>query len=198
MSQLQHKYTLELNNNLLQVRISKNFKQQRYDWSTNRHCNAEYELHILLNGSIPVEIEDNDIILHACEGLLIPPGRYHTPLMPNGAIEHFAVSFLVSDGELADELNKKISNYNHFTISEDLAKTCKEIFRECENIGLYRNEKIKALLTDIIISTLRILDPNKKTAADFPATELERADIIDNFFSLQLECKQGAKQLAEQ
>lgn len=198
MSQLQHKYTLELDNNLLQVRISKNFKQHRYDWSTNRHCNAEYELHILLNGSIPVEIEGNNIILEAGKGLLIPPGRYHAPLMPNVPIEHFAVSFFISDGNLAAELNERISNYNHFVISEGLAKTCREIYRECENIGLYRNEKIKALLTDIMISALRILSLNEEATVDFSATEPERADIIDNFFSLQLECKKSAKQLAEQ
>ncbi len=198
MSQLQHKYTLELNNNLLQVRISENFKKHRYNWSTNRHCNAEYELHILLNGNIPVEIEGNNITLEAGEGILIPPGRYHAPLIPNGPIEHFAVSFFVSDSGFASELNERISDYNHFIISEDLAKTCREIYRECENIGLYRNEKIKALLTDIMISALRILDLNKEATTDFSAIEPERADIIDNFFSLYLECKQGAKQLAEQ
>lgn len=198
MSQLQHKYTLELDHNLLQVRISENFKKHRYNWSTNRHCNAEYELHIMLNGSIPVEIEGNNIILEAGEGLLIPPGRYHAPLMPNGPIEHFAVSFFISAGNLAAELDERISDYNHFIISEDLAKTCREIYRECENTGLYRNEKIKALLAGIMISILRILNLNKEAAADFFASEPERADIIDNFFSLHLECKQGAKQLAEQ
>ena len=45
---------------------------------------------------------------------------------------------------------------------------------------------------------MRILNLNKEAAADFFASEPERADIIDSFFSLQPECKQSAKQLADQ
>ena len=54
MNKLQYKYMLRLDNNSLQVRISEKLKNHRYNWSTYRHCNAEYELHILISGKIPV------------------------------------------------------------------------------------------------------------------------------------------------
>jgi AraC-like DNA-binding protein len=196
MSQLQHKHILELEGSLLQVRISKNLKCQRYNWDTFRHCNAEYELHILLGGSMTVEIEDNNILLEAGEGIVISPGRYHAPIMPDSDIEHFAVSFFVTDGDLADKLSEKIPGYNHFNISQEMARICLEIYREYENAGLYCNEKIKALLSELMICVLRILDLNRERETTFFATEMERAEIIDNFFGKQLECIQGEKQLA--
>ena len=196
MNKLQYKYMLRLDNNSLQVRISKNIKKQRYDWTTFRHCNAEYELHILLGGSMTVEIEDNNVLFEAGDGIVIAPGRYHAPIPSGSAIEHFAVSFIVTDGKLADELSNKIHEYKHFNISEDMAKICPEIYREYESASLYCNEKIKALLSWLMISVLRILDLNRESTPTFLAPELERADIIDNFFGLSLEYIQGAKQLA--
>lgn len=198
MSQLQYKHILELEGSLLQVRISKNIQSQRYNWDTYRHCNAEFELHILLGGSMTVEIEDNNILFEAGEGIVISPGRYHAPISGGVPIEHFTVSFAVIGGKLTSELSEKIHDYNHFNISEQMAKICPEIYREYENAGLYCNEKIKALLSELMISVLRILDLNRESASDFFTTEPERAEIIDSFFGLQLECIQGEKQLAEQ
>ena len=198
MSQLQHKHTLELDDALMQVRISKNIQSQRYNWDTYRHCNAEYELHILLDGSMSVEIEGNNVLFEKGEGIVIPPGRYHAPIANQSEIEHFAVSFIVTGGKLALELSEKIHHYKHFNISEQMAKICPEIYSEYENAGLYCNEKIKALLSDLMISVLRILDLDKQNATTFFSTEPERAEIIDSFFGLQLECIKGEKQLAEQ
>ena len=198
MNKLQYKYMLRLDNNSLQVRISEKLKNHRYNWSTYRHCNAEYELHILISGKIPVEIEENNFILKAREGIVIIPGQYHAPLKPIEDIEHFSLSFSVAEGELADSLVSEISGYRHFNVSEDMCNTCLEIYNECEHCCSYRNERLKALITNLVISVVRKLDLNKKETNAFLAPELERADIIDNFFGLSLEYIQGAKQLANQ
>ncbi|MBQ8606542.1 MAG: helix-turn-helix transcriptional regulator [Clostridia bacterium] len=198
MSQLQYKHMLELDNSLLQVRLSKNIKNQRYTWDSLRHCNAEYELHILLGGRMTVEIEDTNALLEAGEGIIISPGRYHTPIMQGLPIEHFSVSFIATDGKLARELSEKLCDCYHFNISEEMVKICLEVYREYENGGLYCNEKIKALLFCLMISVLRILEPGKESETAFFTTELERAEIIDSFFGQQLEFIQGEKQLAEQ
>ena len=198
MNKLQYKYMLRLDNNSLQVRISEKLKNHRYNWSTYRHCNAEYELHILISGKIPVEIEENNFILKAREGIVIIPGQYHAPLEPIEDIEHFSLSFSVAEGELADSLVSEISGYRHFNVSEDMCNTCLEIYNECEHCYSYRNERLKALITNLVISVVRKLDLNKKETNAFLAPELERADIIDNFFGLSLEYIQGAKQLANQ
>lgn len=198
MNKLQYKYMLRLDNNSLQVRISEKLKNHRYNWSTYRHCNAEYELHILLNGKIPVEIEEKNVVLKAREGIIIIPGQFHAPLKPIEDIEHFSLSFSVPEGELADLLNSEITSYMHFDISDDMCKTCLEIYSECEHCNSYRNERIMALITNLMISVLRKLDLDKKDNGAFSAPELERADIIDNFFGLSLEYVQGSKQLASQ
>jgi len=198
MNQLQHKYTLHLNNHLLHVRISKNFEQHRYEWISSRHCNAEYELHIILKGRIPFEIEDKQIILEARQGILISPGQYHAPLQTTGEFDHFSLSFTPSNNDLADILQNEIPNHRIFSISADMLQECHMIYRECSIGSVYRNAKIHALLTSLMISVLLRLNLDSKSTVALSATELERAEIIDEFFSEHLNNHQGAMHLAQQ
>ncbi len=197
MSDLKHKYTIRLNNNVLQVRILKNFEKQRYIWEATRHCNAEYELHIVLKGRIPVEVEDNHLLLEVRQGILIPPGQYHAPLSPSGEFERFPIGFSVLEGDLADVLHKEISNYRIFNITTDILQECLAIYREFNICSLFRDVKMTALLTSLMISVLQNLNLNPTDTTALSITELERIDIIDDFFASQLRERLGAEQLAK-
>ena len=198
MNQLQHKYIIHLHNNLLQVRISKRIEEQRYTWVASRHCNAEYELHILLKGRIPVEVEENHFLLESRQGILILPGRYHAPLESIGELEHFSLSFTILDGELSERLHAKITNAKLFSISTEMLQECLAIYNECNINSAYRNEKIHSLLTSLIISVLRNMELHPSTTPILSSTELERTEIIDNFFDEQLKDHVGSEQLAKQ
>lgn len=198
MNDLQYKYTINLTGNMLQVRFSKNPEKHRYSWNSTRHCNAEYELHFLLKGRIPVEIEENHLLLDTRQAVLILPGKYHAPLNPSEELEHFSISFSVLEGELADILHRDIQNYKLFNISTDMLQECVAIYHECNICSMYCNEKIAALLTSLMISVLRNLNLSTTSVPFLSVTELERADIIDNFFGTQLIEPLKAEQLSKQ
>lgn len=195
---LQYKYILRFNDNVLQVRISKNLQEHRYRWDTIRHCNAEYEIHILLKGRIPVEVEESLFFIEVGQGLLILPGKYHAPQNSSDALEHFSIGFSVLEGGLADILHNEIQNCKPFSITTDMLQECLEIYREFNTYNIYRNEKISALLSSIMISVLRNLNLSKLNSTVFSITELERTDLIDAFFALSLKEPLKAEQLAKQ
>ena len=198
MKHLQYKHTLHLHSNTLQARIPKSFEHQRYHWNASRHCNAEYELHILLKGKIRVEVEQTHLLLEACQGILILPGQYHAPLEVCEAPEHFVLSFTLQSGALAEALQREISGFRVFTLSTDMLQECLAIWQECNIPSAYRNEKIHALLTSLMISVLRKLNLSPAVTPTPSTSEIDRADIIDNFFDEQLKDRLGAEHLAKQ
>lgn len=198
MKQLQYKHTLHLHNNLVQVRISKNFEHQRYHWDVSRHCNAEYELHILLKGKVRMEVENTHLLLEARQGVLILPGQYHVPLEICEDPERFVLSFTLSDGDLAESLQKEVSGFRVFSLSTDMLQECLSIYQEYSVLSAYRNEKIHALLTSFMVSMLRRLNSGPAAVSALSSSEIERTDIIDNFFDEQLKDCLGAEYLAKQ
>lgn len=48
-------------------------------WEEKRHCNAQWELHLILEGACRVDLEESVCRLSAGEALLIPPGRTTDP-----------------------------------------------------------------------------------------------------------------------
>ena len=198
MKQLQYKHILHLQDEIIQVRLSKHFQQIRYHWDAFRHCNAEYELHLLLRGQIRMEVEQTTLLLEARKGILILPGQYHVPLEEYDNPEHFVLSFTLPEGELAESLHRDISSFKIFSLSADMLQECLAIFQECSILSPYRNEKIHALLTSLMISILRRLNLSPATSPSLSNSEIERADIIDNFFDAHLKDRLGAEDLAKQ
>lgn len=198
MKQLQYKHTLHLQNNILQVRISKHFEQIRYHWDASRHCNADYELHILLRGQLRMEIAETPLLLEARKGVLILPGQYHVPLEEYENPEHFVLSFTLQEGELAQALQHENDGFKVFSLSTDMLQDCLAIFQECSVLSPYRNEKIHALLTSLMISVLRRLNVRPTAEPSLSISEIERTDIIDNFFDEHLKDRLGAEALAKQ
>ena len=194
MELLRYKYKVQLNNNLLQVRISKNMQNHRYGWDTLRHSNAEHELHIVLKGAVYVEVEDKRFCLDARQGIVIPAGLYHAPTSASEQLERFSISFFVQEGELKNDL----AECKVFNVSTDMLQNCNEIYRECESSNAYRDKKVEALITSLVISVMRSLNLNLKQSKSYSWAELERTDIIDNFFDVDLKQNRGAADLAKQ
>lgn len=198
MRQLQYKHTLHLQNNILQVRIAKDFEHQRYHWIASRHCNAEYELHILLKGKVRMEVENTNLLLEARQGVLILPGQYHVPLEICEDMDRFVLRFTLSSGELADALQSEISSFKVFSLPMDMLQECLAIYREYNVLSAYRNEKIHALLTSFMVSVFRRLNLSPMAAPTLSSTEIDRTDIIDDFFDEHLKDRLGAEHLAKQ
>lgn len=198
MNSLQYKFTLLIDNSPILVRIANNFGQHRNHWIASRHCNAEYELHILLKGRIPVEIEEQHFILESRQGILVAPGQYHFPSNTNEEIDHFSLSFSITEGKILGLLHDEIPAFKLFNISTEILQDCLAIFYEYDAYPTYCNEKIQALLTSLFVSLLRELNLKTSKITARTTTEFERTEIIDDFFAEHLQNLRRADDLATQ
>lgn len=186
MKQFQSKYVVQLDDNVVEMRISEKSCEHRYSWDASRHCNADYELHVMLRGEVSVEVEQSVNHLSAGQAMLIMPGKYHMPTYPDGQIDHFSISFSFLKGGLERVLQSEISDCKVFRFSADTLHECTEVYNECTLRNMFSNKKIELLLTSIIISTFRCLEHATADKNEYLPNELVRSDIIDNFFDLSI------------
>ena len=183
----------------LRLWMNENIDQFRHNWDCRRHSNADYELHIILNGGCDIEVEDKKYALKKGQAILIAPGQYHCPNPNPGAFERFSMSFSVEEGQLADQLESTVADSMRYSVSEKTEALCGEIFRECIGRTTFSQERLQLLLTDLMIQQFRLLkmrsQPRKKTEIADHNAYFAR---IDDFFEVNMAENVGAEELAEE
>lgn len=91
--------------------MSEELYLQKHVWDSNRHSNADYELHIVLCGACTVDVEDRRYTLRGRQAILIAPGHYHRPKSLPGDFEHLALSFSISEGSLLTALQALVPSW---------------------------------------------------------------------------------------
>lgn len=168
-------------------------------WDTGRHCNATYELHMILRGSCQVEVKDQLLTLTEPQALLIAPGQYHHPKTFSADFERLFVYFTPSKGTLRLSLRKNIPMYQVFTVTPEILQICHSIAKESIAGKEHRKDMIQALLTQLILHTDRLLQLTKVSLSDTDTyAEDSRISQIDNFFEDNFHCHAGRAQLAKQ
>lgn len=178
MSDIQNTFSIQLGNEHILTRLSTQFEHQRYQWDSFRHCNAEFELHIILEGNCRLEIDEHTLVLDPMQAIIIPPGCYHRPAVTSETIERFSLSFTLAHEVVTKHMNKP------FRIPAELEPICKSVYHEYNLNSAYCNEMIHALLSKFFIILLRhlhvaetFINP-KQTPED-----TQRIELIDNFFT---------------
>lgn len=179
--------------------MNENIDQFRHNWDCRRHSNADYELHIILNGSCDIEVEDKKYALKKGQAILIAPGQYHCPNPNPGAFERFSMSFSLVEGQLETQLRGKAGSSMCYVVSEKTVAICQNVFGECTERSAFSQERLQLLLTDLMIQQFRYL---KMQSA--PRKKQEIADHnayfarIDDFFEVNMAENVGAEKLAEE
>jgi len=91
-------------------------------WNVGRHCNADFEVHILLTGSCVMEIGSQEILVPSGNAVLVPPGAYHCLHQTSEDFEWFCFSFhspqqRFSQNLLTQLIIKSISEYYSQVVS---------------------------------------------------------------------------------
>lgn len=191
-------YSIQLENQLLLLRLPDWSQYAENRWDTERHCNGEFELHILLHGTCCVEVEEENITLGERQALLIAPGQYHRP-RASGELLRFSVSFSVIEGELADLLRERIASSCLFPLDGQLEQVCRAIRYEAASVNFCRREMLQALVTQMMLLVLRGLKlmPEQRQYNPIVA-EQSRAEQIDSFFERHFADRAGKQKLAQQ
>lgn len=176
------------------IRIN-DLRKGRFSWDTQRHCNADYELHMILSGACTISVEEHQYALSAGEAILISPGHYHLPLTISEAFQKVSVSFFPYSGKVAESFQDtgmvKIIN-----LSDTMRQLAFQILDECDKGFPFHRDLMAAMLTQSMVHLLRRLAVPERVAAT-EVSNAWRTDIIDNFFSEELDYGTEA-QLAEQ
>lgn len=192
------RYPIKLEQGYLSFSFADN-NVRNYTWNSKRHCNAEYELHVILNGTCAVDVEDKQYEVKEKQAILIAPGIYHKPHMHMENFERFSLGFTVSEGSLLAALKKTVPQCLCFYPSKDLLEYCNLFIQESVYVYPSKDIALKALASLLMISLLRDLRLIKNDKSENKmVNEKERTAVIDNFFERNFSQKNGCASLAEQ
>jgi len=171
---------------------------KKHSWNSDRHSNAEYELHIVLQGVVQVDVEDRHYSLKEQQAILIAPGQYHLPRALPGPFERFSLSFSVSEGPLLACLRRQIPSCRVFSITPEMDAICRSIYNECGTKPAFWQNLQQPLLSTLIIHLFRLLHlDNSVQPVHTKANEPVRTDLIDDYFEQHFARKAGLSDLAE-
>lgn len=191
-------FSIALEDQLLLLRLPELDPYAENRWDTERHCNGEFELHILLRGTCWVEVEEQNILLGEGQALLIAPGKYHRP-RASGELLRFSASFSVAEGALAEALRARIASSCCFPLDRQLEQVCQAIRHETASVNFCRREMLQAQVTQLMVLMLRrlklTLEPRERSPV---AAERSRAELIDGFFEQHFADRAGKQALAQQ
>lgn len=172
---------------------------RKYTWNSERHCNAEYELHVILRGKCTLDVEDSQHQLHGGQAVLIAPGKYHKPSSVPGDFERFSLSFSLSEGMLLSAMKQAVPQSVCFHPSQDFMQYCKRFIGESERKTPFQKHAQEALLTLLAVTLIRELQLANYQADQWEAEETPgRIDLIDNYFERHFHEKNGCTVLANQ
>ena len=191
------KFIIPLEEDEATIRLSHKFGESRRIWNTDRHCNAEYELHVILEGNCRLEIENEAYELAPAQAVIIAPGQYHYPQVAPGPFQRFSLSFSLSGGLPLRALRSQIPVCRLFDAEEEMLILCRSIFQEYASNAPYRRELVSASLTALIIRSLRRLDLLPMPQRTEPTPEAVRIDLIDQYFVDHFAEAGGEEALAE-
>lgn len=166
-------------------------------WNTARHCNAGYELHIILKGSCDLDVAAKTHLLESGTAILIAPGEYHMPHVTSADFLRLSIPFSLSEHHLAKALRQAIPASMVFSLPPELLQLSHLILTELKGQQSFSAELLPALLTNLLINVFRMLrvpDSLGNNTAEVPADW--RTDVIDSFFEDHMACYGTEDQLA--
>ena len=192
-------FKVTLDGEPLLLRIRRDQYARKRVWDTNRHCHAEYELHIILGGSCQVDVEDRRYSLPERSAILIAPGQYHHPVVLEGEFARFTLGFSSNGSKLQRLLKERLSSCAVFPVNAQIQRLCNDVFFESAAGNAYRTELQQALVTQLVISVLRLLGLTEQSHEE-PQNQIgvERVSYIDDFFEHHFADKAGEETLAQQ
>ncbi len=177
-------FSIILGSDKASVRLHNNPLSHRHRWNSPRHCNAEYELHIILDGVCNIAVAEEEVTLSPMNALIIAPGQYHYPKVLTEPFEKITLSFVLSDSVLVTELGKRVETYATFAVGEKTARTCGDIYEELESGDRFSNDILGAYITSIMVDVFRCVElPGEDTKNRHTTHEEDRLSVIDDFFS---------------
>lgn len=164
------------------LRLGKRFLDYCEYWNTARHCNANYELHMILKGECELDVAAKTHKLEAGNAIVIAPNEYHMPHVTSEEFLRLSIPFSLSEHHLSKALRQAIPTSIIFALTPELMQLSNSILAELSGERAFGADLLPALLTNLMIClfrTLNICDSSGNSAKKAPADW--RTDVIDTF-----------------
>jgi AraC-like DNA-binding protein len=168
-------------------------------WTTARHSNTCYELHIILEGTCTLDFDDQTFRLVPGQAVMIAPNVFHAPGNVSASFCRFSLSFSV-DPALKESLQTvDTAGYRFFEPDQQVLAVCRNILLELDASDFLNRELLSALFSQLMILCLRSVrgQSAQSSGQEKPATQEDEIERIDNFFALYPPERQTRQELAE-
>lgn len=168
-------------------------------WTTPRHSNTCYELHIILEGNCNLAFDAQTHSLYPGRAVLIAPNVFHAPSNISEPFCRFSLSFS-TDRDLADALQRvDREGYLFFEPSTHVLSLCRDILKELDLDSFLTRELVSALFSQLMILCLRVVSGDKSCVSKVrkPLTQEDEIERIDNFFAIFPPEQQTREELAK-
>lgn len=169
---------------VLQLHMNSFTPEECNDWTTLRHSNADYELHILLNGAVSLEADRSVLSMGIGDGILIAPGCLHYPFDVSQDVCRFTLRFLPQPGShMYQQLREKVHGFVRFSCTQKQLYLCRGILEEYCAQQAFMPEALNGLYLQLLTQIFRCigLTPEKEAPSAEYQTNQERV-IMDRFF----------------
>lgn len=167
----------------LNLRMGPEDYHARHSWNAGRHCNADFEIHILLSGSCTLEVGNQDIHFQPPKAMLIAPGTFHGPRNLSEDFERFCFSFMPTRQEFSQQLIDQVRTVAICSLPPEAIAICRLILAELSDGLPYAEDVVRAFFAQLLVIIFR------RTHLEFSGervpvnTATWRTTIIDKFFS---------------
>lgn len=156
-------------------------KHLRTEWKPVRHSNTAHELHIILEGSCRVELDEQELEIRAGQALLILPHTFHSCRSITKPFLRLTINFIPQNQSLLAECTQN-SKHLVFPIDPAIDRVCRDIFDEVDRRSSYLvNEMLSAQFSQLMILALRAIRPGQNSHVIHFSHST--AHIIDSYFS---------------
>lgn len=168
-------------------------------WTTARHSNTCYELHIILDGTCNLAFDAGIHSMTAGQAVLIAPNVFHAPSDVSNPFCRFSLSFSV-EREVLDAMDAvDREGYLFFDPGSQVTALCREILRELDEEPFLHRELTSALFSQLMILCLRAVHGavENEHKAEKHQTQEDEIERIDNFFAMYPPERQTRQELAD-
>lgn len=199
MENRREEYHLQLNGQNLLVEMSREKSNEDHAYHSGRHCHGRYELHLILKGSIQINIEDQRLQVGQGEALLLFPGVYHQGFSDTAPFRRLVLSFFLEKGHLSRMLSGRGRPFRQFRFNEETEAICRLLRDEDAHRGLFHKELQQSLLCQLLVRVFRLLEVSQELSAVTEKEEyrLSLIDQIDRYFEYHYMERGGMPELAK-
>lgn len=176
--------TITLSGESIQILMDSQMLADRFDWDAGRHCNAEFELHIIVSGSCALDVDDQVYPLSVGSAIVIAPNHFHSSSSVTDSFERLSIGLVAQKDSYVADLLYKLSELPVFQLTEPQMNICRQLLQEASTSGLFHAELSHAYLTVLLAGILRMVHPDYTVSGSpWKRGTYQLYNTIDLFFS---------------